>query len=64
MKEFKVNDQITIRQIAPYVWQVVRQDDMRVPGRIYTDEAGIRELAREVSEGKAWNALKQVVNVA
>jgi len=64
MKEFKVNDQLTVRQTAPYVWQVVQQGDMRVPGRIYTDEEGIRELVQEVSAGKEWNALKQVVNVA
>jgi tRNA-splicing ligase RtcB len=64
MKEIKVNDQITIRQIASYIWEVVQQGDMRVPGRIYTNQAGIRELAQEVSDGKAWNALKQVINVA
>jgi tRNA-splicing ligase RtcB len=64
MVEIKVNDQIAIRQIAPYTWEVLQQGDMRVPGRIYTDKSGIRELAREVSEGKRWNALSQVINVA
>lgn len=64
MKEIKVEPQITIRQMDRYVWQVVQQGDMRVPGRIYTDERGIRELAREVAEGKEWNALRQVFNVA
>lgn len=64
MKEIQVRDQIKIRQIAPFVWEVVRQGDMRVPGRIYTDEQGVRELAREVQDGKAWSALQQIVNVA
>jgi tRNA-splicing ligase RtcB len=64
MKEIKVNDQITIRQTAEYVWEVVQRGDMRVPGRIYTNDEGIRDLAQEVSQGKGWNALEQVVNVA
>jgi tRNA-splicing ligase RtcB len=64
MKEIEVNSQITIRQVERYVWEVVQHGEMRVPGRIYTDEAGIRDLAREVQQGKAWNALKQVINVA
>jgi tRNA-splicing ligase RtcB len=64
MVEIKVNEQITIRQQERYVWEVVQQGDMRVPGRIYTDEDGIRDLARDVAEGKEWNALRQVVNVA
>ena len=64
MIEIKVNEQIQIRQVEPYLWEVEQQGEMRVPGRIYTDESGIRELAREVREGQAWNALQQVVNVA
>lgn len=64
MKEIKVNDQITIKQMDDYTWQVPRTGDMRVPGLIYVDEKGIRELAQEVMDGKAWNALKQVINVA
>ena len=64
MKEIRVDDQITIRQVAPYTWQVEKHGDMRVPGRIYTDHHGIRDLAADVQQGKAWNALKQVVNVA
>lgn len=62
--EIRVNDQITIRQEDRFLWQVLQQGEMRVPGRIYTDVEGIEDLACEVSEGKAWNALKQVVNVA
>jgi len=64
MNEMVVNEQIAIRRVAPYVWEVVQKGEMRVPGRIYTDAQGIRELADEVRAGKEWNALKQVVNVA
>jgi tRNA-splicing ligase RtcB len=64
MKEIVVNSQITIRQVERYVWEVVQHGEMRVPGRIYTDEAGIGDLAREVQEGKDWTSLKQVINVA
>ena len=64
MKEIKVNDQVTIRRLTPYTWEVVRHSDMRVPGRIYTDEAGVRELVREVQEGQSWNSLTQIINVA
>ncbi len=64
MKDIFVDSQITIRQIDEYVWEVLQQGEMRVPGRIYTGKTGIRELAKEVAGGKAWNALRQIVNVA
>jgi tRNA-splicing ligase RtcB len=64
MKEITVNQEVSIRQVERYLWEVVQHGEMRVPGRIYTDAEGIRELAREMSSGKSWNALKQVINVA
>jgi tRNA-splicing ligase RtcB len=64
MKEIDVNSEIAIRQTERYVWEVAQHGEMRVPGRIYTDEHGIRDLAREVQQGKSWNSLKQVINVA
>jgi tRNA-splicing ligase RtcB len=64
MIEITVTDQIAIRQVERYVWEVVQHGEMRVPGRIYTDRRGIQELADEVRQGKPWNALKQVINVA
>jgi tRNA-splicing ligase RtcB len=64
MIEIQVAGQFQIRQIERYVWEVEQHGDMRVPGRIYTDRQGIEELADEVRQGKAWNALKQVINVA
>ena len=64
MIEITVTKDVQIRQIERYVWEVVRQGEMRVPGRIYTNRRGIEELADEVRQGKAWNALQQVINVA
>jgi tRNA-splicing ligase RtcB len=64
MKQIKVGGQITIHQVESYVWEVAQHDDMRVPGRIYTDQEGIRDLAREIESGGGWSALKQVINVA
>jgi tRNA-splicing ligase RtcB (3'-phosphate/5'-hydroxy nucleic acid ligase) len=64
LNEIRVNDKIMIRQLEPYVWEVVRTGAMRVPGRIFTDRRGITELAQEIKDGKEWNALQQVVNVA
>jgi tRNA-splicing ligase RtcB len=64
MTEIQVTKEIQIRQQAPYLWEVVQHGDMRVPGRIYTDEHGIRELVAEVQEGQSWNSLSQVINVA
>lgn len=58
----QVNDQITIQQIDEYIWQVPRHGDMRVPGRIYTDRAGIQDLAQEMNQ--EWSSLRQVINVA
>ena len=60
MHEIKVSDKIVIRQLAPYVWEVVRAGDMRVPGRIYTDRRGIGEsgprsrMARSGMRSSRW----------
>jgi tRNA-splicing ligase RtcB len=64
MEQIQVNDRIKIRQLDPYTWEVEQHGEMQVPGRIYTDRHGILELAQEVRDGQAWNALEQVVNVA
>lgn len=63
MKEIRVNNQIVIQQTAPYTWDIPPADDMRVPGRIYTDQAGVKELVQEM-QSQDWSALKQIVNVA
>ena len=63
MQTIRVDDQIEIRQVEEYVWEVLQQGEMRVPGRIYTDRHGIRDLASEAQQG-GWSSLRQVVNVA
>lgn len=60
----RVTDEIILNQITPYVWEVERHGDMRVPGRIYGDHETVDLLVDDVKQGKAWNALAQIVNVA
>jgi len=55
---------IRLNQIAPYVWEVPKSGDMLVPGRVYGDEELIEHLLEDIRQGKEWNALRQVVNVA
>ncbi len=59
-----MSDEITLNQVEAYVWEVPRSGEMLVPGRIYGDEALIDHLLEDIRQGKQWNALKQVVNVA
>ena len=53
-----------IMEIAPNLHELIKSDEMRVPGRIYGDRETIRNLRRDVEQGKEWNALKQIANVA
>ena len=53
MKVNKVND---------WEWEIPKEGDMRVPGRIYASEAIIKPLLEQ--KGHEWNALEQVRNVA
>lgn len=55
---------IEVKKIDRYVWEVPKTGEMLVPGRIYTDEAGMEHLLDDIRAGKDWNALKQIVNVA
>lgn len=47
----------SISQLAPYLWEIPRTGDMRVPGRIYASEKLMRQIQQDES-------LKQVRNVA
>lgn len=53
-----------IKEISPNLHELKKSGDMRVPGRIYGDKNTIRSLLKDVEQGKEWNALKQVANVA
>jgi tRNA-splicing ligase RtcB (3'-phosphate/5'-hydroxy nucleic acid ligase) len=45
-----------------YRYEIPRSGEMHVPARLYTDEAGVRELTSGGSS--EWSALQQLVNVA
>jgi tRNA-splicing ligase RtcB len=53
-----------IKEITKYLHEIPKSGEMRVPGRIYGDKGTIRSLIKDVEQGKEWNALKQIVNVA
>ena len=56
--------EIKVEQVKDYVWEIPQEGDMLVPGRIYADKQIMDHLLLDVKEGKQWNALKQVKNVA
>jgi tRNA-splicing ligase RtcB (3'-phosphate/5'-hydroxy nucleic acid ligase) len=43
-------------------WEISPQPPMRVPARIFTDQAGIEGLLKDL-RAKEWSALRQLVNV-
>jgi tRNA-splicing ligase RtcB len=63
-ERIKAGEHITLERLTPYVWEVVQQGDMRVPGRIYGDRTTVDHLISDVKKGKEWNALDQIANVA
>ena len=52
------------KRTTPFLWEIVKQGDMRVPGRIYGDRETVDTLVADVRKGKDWNALDQIANVA
>ena len=63
-EKIKADEHITLERVAPYVWEIAKQGDMLVPGRIYGDREIVDHLIGDVKKGKEWNALQQIVNVA
>lgn len=53
-----------MNKISNYVWELPKQDEMRVPGRIYGDRRIVDHLLGDIKSGKEWNALLQLRNVA
>jgi tRNA-splicing ligase RtcB len=53
-----------LKKINDYVWELPKQGEMRVPGRIYGDERIIDHLLKDSGAAKEWNALSQLHNVA
>ena len=50
-------NEVTLNRIEDYLWEIPRQGDMRVPGRIYANEKLMTSLKED-------NSLRQVMNVA
>lgn len=63
MKSIKAGE-FTLTEVEKHVWEMKQEGKMNVPGRIYGDEDIINHLIQDVKEGKDWNALVQIRNVA
>jgi len=57
-------ENIDVKKIDEYRWEIPKKGEMLVPGRIYGDRNIIDHLVADVRAGKEWNALRQIVNVA
>ncbi len=55
---------LTLNKTEEHIWEMSKNGDMLVPGRIYGDAEIIKHLEDDVKAGKEWHALKQVYNVA
>jgi len=55
---------LKLKKINDYLYELLQRDDMLVPGRIYADAEIIKHLQDDVKQGKEWNALAQIYNVA
>ena len=55
---------LELKEKRKYVWELEKHGDMNVLGRVYGEEETVKHLHKDVEEGKEWNALKQVYNVA
>ena len=53
-----------LEEIRPNVWELKKSGKMVVPGQIYGSRGIIDHLIADVKEGKSWNALQQVYDVA
>lgn len=57
-------EDIEVKRLDEYRWEVPKKGEMLVPGRIYGDKGIIDHLLADIRAGKEWNALRQIVNVA
>lgn len=60
----KMVEQIKVKKVSEYVWEIPKEGEMQVPGRIYASKKIIDHLLEDIKLGKEWNALKQIKNVA
>jgi tRNA-splicing ligase RtcB len=54
---------VKVRKLGDYLWEIPKEGEMLVPGRIYADRKSMDFLLEE-SRSKQWDALLQVRNVA
>src|SRR3990172_4939495 len=54
----------TLNPISKFLWELPKEGDMLVPGRIYGDKEIIAMLLEDDRAGKEWNSLRQIYNVA
>jgi tRNA-splicing ligase RtcB len=52
-----MSDEVKLKKIDDYTWEIPKTGGMRVPGRIYADEKLLKSIERD-------NCTKQIVNVA
>lgn len=57
-------DEIGLVKKDDWRWEIPKEGDMLVPGRIYGDKNIIAHLERDIKLKKEWNALSQIKNVA
>ncbi len=58
MEKFK------LKQITPFLYEMIKSREMLVPARIYGDKVIINQLIEDINQEKDWNALRQLHNVA
>ncbi len=54
---------VKVKRLTDFLWEIPKEGEMNVPGRIYADRESIEFLLEE-SKSKQWDALLQVRNVA
>ncbi|MEE8566228.1 MAG: RtcB family protein [Candidatus Bipolaricaulota bacterium] len=59
-----MSEQYMLERLGEAEWLVPATGEMRVPGRIFADCGTIEQLKADIEEGKEWNALRQVCEVA
>ncbi len=57
-------DKLKLEKKEEFVYEIPKQGDMLVPGRIYGNQGTIDHLTADVRQGKDWNAISQIMNVA
>lgn len=53
-----------LTKIHDNLYELPKHEEMKVPGRVYGDKVIIDALLKDIEEGKQWNALLQMYNVA